>query len=580
MRRTMRVLACNPDTIGDVLLRQPLYRAIQEAGHELCLIVRPLLEPIITSIAPGARVIVCDINLYEAGLEVDSPTLAGVVARAKEFAPDMLVVAAYQWTVLEERLSLDLPNVPTVAMTGKRYANPNFGSAPRSQLRVTRSVSVAEDLPEIAKNQLLAGAVLGVANVLPDPAMEPSADHLRAADSVLNKLGLAAGEYWVACVGDSQFTRVRNWDPERWSELLAAWTARHNRRFLLIGHRTEEESMRVVAQAAADRSGPAPIWVGGEDGDLNVLAGLIGRSSGYVGRDTGPMHMAAAMGKPLLALFGGGTWPRFLPAAKVSVSLALSVPCFGCGWLCHLPRSYCIKDIPVADVLKAASDLEEGRVTTRETRVFNADQSLLAKIGRGGAEAARERMYEVSVLRREQKVDPESLTAALERALKQAARADAVAAELESLRSESARRESVLRQRLAAFENTAAAREANLKERLAATEAKLSQQTVSAEKLAEVRAAHAQRESELHTQLKKALRELTERQFVESDLSLRVQKLESDRETLGALTHQQETEVVVLRQRINDLMASRWRKYGQKLGLCMTLPWESENGGS
>lgn len=576
----MRVLACNPDTIGDVLLRQPLYRAIQEAGHELCLIVRPLLEPILSSIAPGARVIACDVNLYEAGLETDSPSLAETVARARDFDPEMLLIAPYQWTVLEERLSLELPGVACVAMTGKKYANPAFGPAAKSRLRVTRSVSVAEDLPEIAKNQLLASAVLGTALTLPDPAIAATPDQLRAADAALSKLGIDAGDYWVACVGDSEFTRVRNWDPERWAELLAGWAARHHRRFLMIGHRSEEATMRGIAQAAADRSGPSAIWIGGDDGDLNVLAGLIGRSAGYVGRDTGPMHMAAAMGKPLLALFGGGTWPRFLPASKASVSLALSVPCFGCGWLCHLPRSYCIKDIPVSDVLKAASDLEEGRVTTRETRMFNADQTLLAKIGRGGAEAARERLYEISVLRREQRVDPESLTTALERALKQAAKVDDLSAELESIRGEAARRESVLRQRLAAFENTAAAREANLKERLAAAEAKLAQQTVSAERLAEVRAAHAQRETELHSQLKKALRELTERQYVESDLSLRVQKLESDRETLGALTTQQQSEVVVLRQRINDLMASRWRKYGQRLGLCMTLPWESENGRS
>jgi ADP-heptose:LPS heptosyltransferase len=49
----MRIIASNPDTIGDVLLRQPLYQALQNAGHELTLIVRPLLAPVMQSIAPG-----------------------------------------------------------------------------------------------------------------------------------------------------------------------------------------------------------------------------------------------------------------------------------------------------------------------------------------------------------------------------------------------------------------------------------------------------------------------------------------------------------------------------------------------
>src|SRR5215471_13713877 len=71
----MRILASNPDTIGDVVLRQPLYRALIDAGHELTLLIRPLLAPVLTAIVPGARVLVCEAGLYDPRLTSESPAL-------------------------------------------------------------------------------------------------------------------------------------------------------------------------------------------------------------------------------------------------------------------------------------------------------------------------------------------------------------------------------------------------------------------------------------------------------------------------------------------------------------------------
>src|SRR5690242_510906 len=105
--RTMRILACNPDTIGDVVLRQPLYRALMDAGHELTLIVRPLLTPVLGAIVPGASIIPCDLNLYDPRLLPGSPKFGAIADRARATKPDVLLVAPFQWTALEERLSQD-----------------------------------------------------------------------------------------------------------------------------------------------------------------------------------------------------------------------------------------------------------------------------------------------------------------------------------------------------------------------------------------------------------------------------------------------------------------------------------------
>lgn len=567
----MRILASNPDTIGDVVLRQPLYQALIQAGHELTLIVRPLLAPVISAIAPGARVLICDAPLYDPRLAPNAAALDPIAQAAADAMPDLFLVAPFQWTVLEERLASALPRTRCIAMTGRPFADVTFGPAPPSSIRPFPAVQVAEDVPETRKNELLAAAVLGQAVKLPDPAISPAPEHLLAAAAVLSRLGLEPGGYWVACIGDTQYTSVRNWSPKRWSEVLASWSRRYGRKFLVIGHQSEQATAKAIIDGMGDQSGSAIPWLGAGDGDLDILLGLVAHGIGYVGRDTGPMHIAAALKKPVLAVFGGGTWPRFLPAVDPSISLTVGVPCTGCGWVCHLPESYCIKEVPVEAVLGAIDELESGRAATRDARIIKPDGALLARIGREGGIAARGRLIELSVTRREHMEQSDSLAAVLERALKQAGRAEAVAEELDAAKAEFVRRESILKQRLAAAENSFRAREADLLKRLADAE----NAPLSKAGAAELQAAR-QRESELSAQLARVQAELVQARAQASDSQIKLSRTERDAGALAALSRQQETEVVVLRRRLHDLMASRWRRYGQRLGLCMTMPWEKE----
>ncbi len=681
----MRILASNPDTIGDVVLRQPMYRALTEAGHELMLIVRPLVEPLIGSIAPGARVVEAPTRAYHGEARPDDKDFDEVAARAREFDPDLLLVAPFQWTALEERLASELDRAKVVAMTGRLYGDPRFGPAPAPGLRATIAVDAAEDAPELRKNELLTGAVLGRAMKLGDPKLEARAEHLRSAEIELRRLGLEPGSYWIACVGSSRHTTVRNWRPERWGELLAEWSRRHKRWFLLVGNAAEAESMAAVRRAMGDREGAAVEWAGSGDGALEVLVGLTALSRGYVGRDTGPMHLAAALGRPVLAVFGGGTWPRFLPAVDPSISLTVGVPCAGCGWICHLPESYCIKDVPVDAALSAVEDLESGRVKARTTRLLQADAVLLNRIGREGALSARERFAQLSVARRElnwresdltekngsvaSSVDA-SLTAAVDggaaasghsrpwaglgetgagrlredlaQARQRVAQLEALLAEQTSARHQQSAALMVAREQVVETRARASAMEKRLEERVAelmtlrtelgaareqlkqegSTRQQLEQARAAAARGAEEKAAlqseinalkqqvqektrevaasaaavkqaearlrqreevsaaeHRQKEAQLRERISDLVGELSRVQGLAGDLRLRLERLEGDRGVVTKLTRQQEAEIVVLRGRLNDLLASRWRKLGQRIGVAMTLPWEKDGTG-
>src|SRR3954447_12781794 len=115
----MRILASNPDTLGDLVLRQPLYRALLDAGHELTLVVRPGVLALVPYVAPGARTLVLPYETYAHDLEQHWDLFADLFHAAREWAPDALLVAPYRWTQFEEKLAESLPpEVRKIGMSG------------------------------------------------------------------------------------------------------------------------------------------------------------------------------------------------------------------------------------------------------------------------------------------------------------------------------------------------------------------------------------------------------------------------------------------------------------------------------
>ena len=133
-------------------------------------------------------------------------------------------------------------------------------------------------------------------------------------------------------------------------------------------------------RSAAPEETPVQTWVG-DSTQLGLLLGLIRNSRLYLGADTGPMHFAGALGVPVVACFGGGHWPRFLPLAQRSFVATQKLPCFGCGWLCWLDEPMCISRVsvqPFKDALDwiLSGSPDERRVDTGEALGATAEAVL------------------------------------------------------------------------------------------------------------------------------------------------------------------------------------------------------------
>ena len=91
----------------------------------------------------------------------------------------------------------------------------------------------------------------------------------------------------------------------------------------------------------------------GKDGEMPVVGGLLAAARFFFGNDTGALHLAAALGRPVVPIFGGGHWPRFAPVARRSLTVVQPLPCFGCGWDCHFVDAPCVRTISTASVQRA-----------------------------------------------------------------------------------------------------------------------------------------------------------------------------------------------------------------------------------
>ncbi len=374
----MRIAVSNPDNLGDVLLREPLFGALHEAGHELLLIVRDFVAPLARDIAPYAEIAVCPGNPYIANFHFNSPLGGEFKERVRKFAPELLVLGAYHFTDMDQQIAAFLPGVETVGLSGSLF-QPQPNLTIPTTLQLTTRVAVSLETPEPVKNELLCSAILSRSVTLRPPRLEPTSAGKSLAATHLAKLGLKNSPFWAVCAGDRPPWAVKNWEKERWIQLCRTLIEDHGVRILFVGSEAEHEETSAI-QAGLGRAARRTASITGSAIPVSELVALLAAAEGYIGKDTGPMHIAAALGKPVVAVFGGGHWPRFVPLAKSGAVFSVDMPCKGCDWICRLERSHCVKDIPLAPVLAAAVAAVEGRAETFRVELLPRDGLLDAEL--------------------------------------------------------------------------------------------------------------------------------------------------------------------------------------------------------
>ena len=143
------------------------------------------------------------------------------------------------------------------------------------------------------------------------------------------------------------------WPAERFAELADCLADAFGCRVLVGGDAGDRE----VAEAIRARARSAPAVLAGRT-TLLQLAAVLKRCALFIGNDNGPMHMASAMGTPVVALFGPSNPAQWGPrGGKVKV-IYKELDCRQCFHLtCYRGNQSCMKLITVEEVFQAARRL-------------------------------------------------------------------------------------------------------------------------------------------------------------------------------------------------------------------------------
>lgn len=164
-------------------------------------------------------------------------------------------------------------------------------------------------------------------------------DAQRAARALLSRHSLTAAP---VVIHPGAGRAIKQWPPERFARVADAAAAR-GVPVVLTGAQSDRELADAVLAAARSRDAIIDL-VGATD--VLELGGVFARAAAVVTPDTGPLHLAAALGVPVVAIFGPSDPRRyFSPRSTASRLVRIDLPCSPCNRI-RLPPARCVGHTP------------------------------------------------------------------------------------------------------------------------------------------------------------------------------------------------------------------------------------------
>jgi ADP-heptose:LPS heptosyltransferase len=324
--------------MGDVLLMGPAVRAIATRSRRVTMLAGPRGKAA-AELLPGVDDVIC----FEAPWiepepkPVDATAIARLDHRLGLLDIDRAVIfTSFHQSPLPLALLLRLSDVPFVAALCEDY--------PGSLLDVRHRP--LDGLHEVERALSLAEAVgcplpQGDSGALAVARPDPPPDEVRR-----------LGRYVVVHPGTS--VPARAWPPERHADLVER-LLQTGRKVVVTGGPNEAELTALVTGPRRDGA----LNYGGLT-DLRKLAAVLAGADCVVAGNTGPAHLAAAVGTPVVSLFAP-TVPasRWRPWGVPTLVLGdQDAPCAGSrARTCPVPGHPCLTRVTSVEVLAAVEDL-------------------------------------------------------------------------------------------------------------------------------------------------------------------------------------------------------------------------------
>ena len=330
--KATRVLVVGPSWVGDTVLAQPLFMRLRERSFELALdvLAPPWTAPLVRRMPEVNEVI--DNPFRHGELKVFARRRLGLELRARNYQRAI---------VLPNSLKAALP--PFFAAIAVRTGY-------RGELRsgVLNDVRRLDEkrLPLLVERFAALAEPPGTPLRRPVPRPRLRADPLNRAGA-LERLQLATARPVVAFCPGAEYGEAKRWPAEHFAALAGRVLAAGAQVWLFGSANDKSIADAITSRSAAPGrcDGPGVANLCGRT-TLADAVDLLSLATVVVSNDSGLMHVAAALDRPLVALYGSsspGYTPPLSPRARVlSLELACS-PCF--ERVCPLGHFKCLRDL-------------------------------------------------------------------------------------------------------------------------------------------------------------------------------------------------------------------------------------------
>lgn len=333
-----RVLVVQTAFLGDLVLTQPLVEELARAlaPAPVDLLVRAPFAPIARGFRGVAEVLPFDKRGADRGVSGFLRQRAAL--RARGYAVSVTPHRSFRTGLL-----LRAAGIP------RRVG---FAGSPGAAFLTDRVATPPGAYPERLRGLLLA---VGAGPGPDDPALDVDP---AVADALAAKLRAAGvgDDASVVALNPGSVWATKRWLPEGFAEVCRALSARGFTP-VLVGGRDDAPVTAEVARLA----GAGTVDFAAKT-SLPELAALARRARVFVSNDSGPMHIAAAVGTPVVAIFGPTTPALgFAPRIRASEIVERALECRPCHKhgpkVCPLGHFRCMREIGAGEVLSAAERL-------------------------------------------------------------------------------------------------------------------------------------------------------------------------------------------------------------------------------
>ena len=340
MSEQRRILVVGPSWVGDMVMAQSLFMALQQQGPAQIDVLAPAWSlPILQRMPEVHQGIAMPLGHGQLGLRTRwrlGRALAGAGYQQAIVLPGSLKSALVPWFagipqrtgftgeqrygLLNDRRPLDKQALP---MTVQRFV----------ALAQPRAAGQGEVAPEFTPPRLVADAA--------------NAARMRA------RLGLQDPRAAVAFMPGAEYGPAKQWPAHHFAELAKALIAR-GQQVWVLGSAKDQGIGQAIAEAVAEGAPSPHLHMLCGQTELGDVVDLLSLCAGAVSNDSGLMHIAAALGIPLVAIYGSSDPRHTPPLSPAARALSLNLPCAPCfERRCPLGHTRCLNELLPEKVLQA-----------------------------------------------------------------------------------------------------------------------------------------------------------------------------------------------------------------------------------